>query len=722
MKKRTLSDDPSILEAVDNLSSMAELDIEELKVDTQTDQEEGLRVTTSRWLDPKSEERTLDSVKNTFKTVHKYLKHIYTKGHSELKDIDMQKGVQSILALATEAADKVDRCSSIFSHGKKRESIRESKEFKELEEFYQKKILKRFQEVLESEEAWKEEWEGEENVLDIERRGLKNLETVTRDHDYELFYITKEDGSKFYNKNLIRHIRLVADFDQIIGELQGEDPLVRVRVVLDKEAMLSAKTIFKMTQSQVNSWLKGAKHHRDAPLVSDLHKTLMALILSTNPRNLIGQTMGKSCLGYFEDFQKYLRELVEHVDYKAIIDNPPDDVDHFFHRMTTLIHTLSFHFFIHAIDQNDAFTFYHRIVEGHYKKDKDRTSHRNSLSFWNQILDDHEALYSELKQYPSGPLFKVLDILHDQDQELVFDPYLAQARSRALYDVHYLKNVATCMKLPAPLRQKEINKARILDEFRSALRHLADRKLEQKVLMINLQDRTSWQEFARCKALEDFRMNAEFKKYLYYVNLPKNTDFYLQSDLYIQNGDAKEFKQQLFEQVSSGSECGFCFPSNFKQEAINKFAKEIINKIHKEFFLGKGQLSRKNRLDFIEIFYFFFLLKVIDYEQPDYIAFTCKDGVDVSATASAGFYGFIKLLGKEQEWKEEEMDFFKTMLFTPALFLRERVVDIQRLSRTVSMLSVITGYAEMDQKKLVMNFKEFYSEKFLQSLSIKIAA
>lgn len=718
MTRDSLSKDPNILEAVDNLSSMADMNVEQLKMEKEADLGEGLQAGVTRWFDPKSEEKTYDSVKNTFKTVHKYLEHIYSKEQTALKDIDMQKGVQSILALAREAAAKVDRCSGIFSQGKKRESITESKEFRDLEEFYEKKILKKFQEVLESEQAWKEEWEKEEDVLDFERKGLKNLETVTRDRDYELFYITREDGTKFYNKNLVRHIRLVANFDQLIGELSGEDPLVKVRVVLDKEGMHSAAVIKKESFSQINAWLKGAKHHKEAPLVRDIHKTLMALLLASNSRNLIGQTSGKNCLGYFIDFQTYLRDIVSHVDYKSIIDNPPEDPDHFFHRMITLIHTLCFHYFIHQIDHNEAYSFFAKIIENHRKESIGAKSHSNSISFWNKLLDDHESLYLELKQFPSGPLFKVLDILHDQDASLTFDPYLAQSRSFVFYHLHYHQMSAPCLKFPCPIEQKTIDKASVLEEYRGCLRHLADRQQQEKVFLINFQDRTSWQEFARCKALEDFQINAEFNDYMVYLNLPKNTDFYLQSDIYISNNNAGEFKQVLLEQVISGQECGFSFPVGINPANIKTFAAKVIDIIHEHFFAGNELLSRKQRLDFIEIFYHFFILKMIDEISPDFIGFVCKDGVDVSSIGSSGFYAFAKMLSKNDEWKEEERDAFSAMIFAPALLLRERVIDIQRLSRIVSMLSVMTGALEVEKTAILKIFEGLFSEKFFSRLSV----
>lgn len=718
MAKDPTVEEHNILEAVDNLSSMAEMNVEQLKIEKASDLGEGIHIGSGRWFDPKNAEKTYNSVKSTLKTVHKYLQHIYKKESSELKDVAMQKGVQSILSLAREAASKVDRCRSIFSGQLPSQSITDSAEFRELEEFYQNKVLKKFQEVLASEEAWKEEWEKEEDVFDIERKGLKNLESVTRDKDYELFYISKEDGSKFYNRNLIRHIRLVANFDQLIGELHGDDPLIRVRNVLDKQAMLSAIKIKKECFAQISSWLKGAKHHKDGLLVRDMHKVLMSLLLASNARHLIANSSGKNCQSYFIDFQTYLREIVEHVDYKSLIDNPPDDPDHFLHATSTMIHSLCFHYLIHQIEYSSSYELFARIME-HTPKAGAQDSHLNPLSFWNELIEEHEALYTELKHFPSGPLFKVLDILKDQEENLAFDPYLDQSRPSLLYHMHYKQEEAGCLRFPCPTKQYFIDKADLLEEFKATLRHLADRRQDEKILMINLQDRTSWQEFARCKVLEDIKMDAEFQHYMQYTNLPKNTAYYLQSDIYVTNNDAKDFKDVLLEQVSSGSECGFIFPNGVEKRDLNSFANSCVNLIHEHFFGNKQLLSRKNRLDFIEIFYQFFMLKMIDQISPNWVGFVCKDGADVSSVQSGGFYAFIKMMSKQNQWTQEDKDFLRTMFFTPALLIRERVVDIQRFSRTISMLSVVMGGLEGKKESIVSAFNPLFSEKFFDRLDVK---
>ena len=153
MKKRDGAEQSSILEAVDNLSSMAELNLDELRAE-QHEKESLSHVQTSHWLDLKNQEKTINSVKDTFKTVHNYLRYVYKKEGSQIKDREVQEGIKSIMALAMEAAQNVDQCVQLFDN---KESVKDSREYRELIDFYENKLLKRFNEVLQSEEEWEEE-------------------------------------------------------------------------------------------------------------------------------------------------------------------------------------------------------------------------------------------------------------------------------------------------------------------------------------------------------------------------------------------------------------------------------------------------------------------------------------------------------------------------------------------------------------------------------------
>ncbi len=706
MKKGSI-EDPTILEAVDNLSSMAELNIEELKVERS---EEGGGARISRWLDLKDEAKTVESVKNTFKVVHKYLQHIYSTENQQLKDLQIQKGVKSIIALAEEAAHKIE-ASGVYFQGK--ELVTQSKEYLELMDFYQKKILKKFEDVIKLEEEWQQELGKVEDVADIERRGLKDLESVTRDRDYELFFITKEDGSKFYNRNLLRHVRLVTNFDHLIGNVAGDDPLLKIKMVQDKEALETARSFKEKLGKDLDGWFKEAGKFRDEEFVRLFYRAVMALLLASNPRNLLSRTTGKSSLIYFADFQYYLRATLSHMDYQSFVEGGGKELDPFYNSMLSLMHKLTFLFFVNPLDQSDALACFTRIIqEKENPKNKSTTS---SLFLWNRILDEHEELHRELMKFPSGPLFKVIDILHDKE-DVAFDPFIQYDRPQALFQLSMNGKRVTVTRMASPTRQKQIQEAKIIPEFTSALRHAVDHK--EKILLVNYQDRTSWKEYARTKELETLQNNAEVERALDVVTLPKNTEFYLQSEEYLKDTNAGGFKKVFFEQITSEENCGFSFPSYISHKDLYSFIKQAIEMTHSLFFGDKEELSRKNRLDFIEIVYQWILIKLLIETKASILTFSAKDGVDLPSAASFGFFAFLKLVGNDPLWKEEEKDFLNALVFVPALLIRERVIDRHPLSRMISMLSVLSAELELNRKKVSKTIAKLYAPHFSDGISV----
>jgi hypothetical protein len=689
MKQEDLIENSSILEAVDNLSSMAELNIEEFSHD-RNEKESLLHLSTANWLDLKNEEKTVESVKNTFKVVHNYLKYIYKKEATQIKDIEVQKGVKSIVSLATEAAAKVDEC---IKHFKDKKSVIHSKEYRDLIDFYNHKILKRFKEVIESEEAWEEEWSKEEDLADIQRRGLKDLESVTKDRDYELFYILKEDGTRFYSKNLLRHMRLVADFDLIIGSLSGDDPFLKVKLIQDRIAHEEAVFLKKQIKHDLDKWIKKAGKYRENYFVQLFYRSMLGLLLASNSQNLIVNKVGRGAIGYFSDFKNYLRAVLESIEYSQLIENPGEDEDRFFVELLNLIHKTAFTIHFFKPDYSDALSLLLRVI-GRKKK----TGVIGSFSLWNLVLDDHEALQSELKKFPSGPLFKVLDLFHGE-QPVGFDPYINGDEPTFIANLNIDKKEIGLILSAAPLHQNIITKATVTGEFLAALRHAKVEK--KKFLVINLEDRTSWKEYERSNVLETLQKNAEFSKCLEVVTIAKQTDFYYQSDEYLKLGKANDFKKIFSEQLRSKEVCGFYFPQKEATESNFKTFESIIDWIHERIFGGKKELSRKNRLDFIEIFYNFMIMNFIKKSDADYVVFLAKDSVDVSATSAASFYAFMKLIQSGSDWKEEENELFIETIFLRAFLIRERCVDAKAVSRAVSMLSVLSGELDANRVKIL---------------------
>jgi hypothetical protein len=250
------------------------------------------------------------------------------------------------------------------------------------------------------------------------------------------------------------------------------------------------------------------------------------------------------------------------------------------------------------------------------------------------------------------------------------------------------------LRFASPTQQPTINRVEILDEFRGFLRYMIAEKKGERHLLINLQDRLSWRELARSCVLEQLQNNQSFSSQLTVLTLPKETDFYHQKEVYeeLNKTDAfiKAFKEQLFD-----SEGGFFFPVKWHKEDILKFADSACISIHQYVFEGKNTLTRRNREDFIEIFYQLLIVKAIDLFDADSLSFTCKDALDTGAFASGIFYGFLQLLRGDLSSKED-IDFLKYLFYWPALSIRERASDPEQFFRAISALECF-GNALQDQ-------------------------
>jgi len=261
-----------------------------------------------------------------------------------------------------------------------------------------------------------------------------------------------------------------------------------------------------------------------------------------------------------------------------------------------------------------------------------------------------------------------------------------------------------------------INKAEssvLFEVFIIALRQL---KNSQNFLLINMQDRTSWQEHARCHALENLSNHPHMIEGFEVCSLTKHTPFYHQVEEYHDLSSAKEFMSLLQDQILNAAECGFYFPSNLGAIYIQDFVKNCVGLIHEHFFGKKGILSRKNRLDFIELLYFFLTLKMIDRISPTQMSFSCKDAIDTGAIAGAGFFAFIKLMSEDSVWSLEEEDFFVWMAQSSALMYRERLVRFEQYERMLSVLELLDSELSLHKKTILKAFEPLYGYAIFKHL------
>jgi 3-phenylpropionate/cinnamic acid dioxygenase small subunit len=670
----------------------------------------------SEWVSGEGPEPILEILELTYRAIHQHLIGLHDSPDMNWENEKTRKGIAAMMNLVGESVHKIEKFL-VTRMGRPLEGhVADREEFKSLQRFYHQQFAKKFPGGVEGEQAWGEEWaEGE--VLASEG-GLKDFETVKRDLEYELFYIRNEEGKPYFNKDLLRNIRLSCDFDAD-GDSFEEDPLLKIRAMQDRDLQASAGQILGECHPAIVDFFKVARKLEENELASSLGMAVMALMLATNPRHLIQNTMGKSCLQYFEDFHRFLRRAMRTSEYQKWIAYPPDASDRNAYLLLYLTHTLARSFFerVGGVKQ-EAIGLIHRTMR---RGEEIKQKGVKGDSVWNQFLLDDEKLRTWLSQFPNGPLFKILDLIReeqDEDAIVPFDPIGQDNLPARVYQLERRGRRTEVIRLPSPTKQTFINKVEILDEFRGFLRSLGGEKQGRKHLLINLQDRTSWKEYTRARALESLQMNAEFSHQLFVVTLPKHTDFYYQNNEYLNLNQAEDFIKAFQAQLATPEECGFFLPPQLKASELTRFTDTALPAIHELFFEKKNTLTRKNREDFIEIFYQFFILKCIDLLEPTSLSFTCKDAIDTGAAEQAAFYGFIKLLTSDFS-EREELDFLRWLLYAPALFIRERPIDPERLNRTIAALERFdSGMAEQG-KQVLKIFAELYHPQTMKTLDIK---
>lgn len=696
----------SFKDAMDNLSALASIDLtapgpigllgkHRIVVD-----EEEFPQLDIRWLSGEGSEVLLEVLDSTFRAIHDHLIRLSESPEMDWESERSRRAVAAMVALAGESAKRLERYLELRL-GKTAMGILEREELRALQDFYERKFSLQVK---------------EDEPHEVNDALLRNMEAVRSDQEYELFYIRKEDGSPYYSPELLRHMRLVCDVESE-GDSFEEDPLLQVRSMLDRDIQASAGQILANANTSIAELYKSFKRLVNNRLAVNLSSAATALFLAANPRNLLQNSSGKICQQYFADFLYFLRAALKTDEYQKLIAYPPEKSDKVAHLLLNLTHGLCDELFHRRGGvKQEAVGLIHRTARKGAEQPK--ATLKKGASLWSQLLIDDENYRARLAKFPSGPLFKILDLIRLEEEEPTpFDPIGQGNFPLYLFGVEIRSKQIAILHMPSPTKQLLINKVEMLDEIRGMLRSYNTSSAQRKHLAINLQDRTSWREYARCKALEELQKNAEFSSSLTVITIPKNTDFYLQSSEYLNVNAVDELMAVILKQLESPEECGFYFSPSFKTSELIRFAESVLPLIHRHFFDKKKVLTRRNREDFIEIFYQFLILKIIDQLQPTSVSFTCKDAIDVGAAQSACFYSFLKMLSHGFREKEE-IDYFRWLLYTPSLFVRERAIDAERMNRILTALERVDMSLQEDKKSILEDFAPLYHSQFFKSLKI----
>lgn len=673
----------ALLEALETLTSIADLDLES---------EDGIVVKdhlivegnkfyyrTFQWQGQAGETEPDSLLKKTFTIILKYLREYCEKQHHGfVTDKQSVEGIKSIMVLVGESARKLDRFTNLF-HDTKVKRVTSLKEYQKLQEFYLTRIARRV------DTSTLGQW-----ILGIAQSALSfkhnkvetkhlfvDLDSVKNDTDYEMFFMRKEDGSHFFNPRLIKNMKLVCDFGDSLKQMKQteEDYLADLDIWHDRFVQMSAKAMVKSLAPHIDRYYKEASTFKKRDFVNHINQALMALIVSSHPTHLLEKEPAKCCSEYFLDFQEFLIKALQSSEYQKLQAYPPKKKNTVVWGMIETIHAICYSLCMHM----DGFASLNPQLQALLVKGKELLKNQpNGKALSDKLTTGYLGLAELVKSHPFGPLAKVLDTIEDGDWH-AFDPMHQENIPQVLFH-----GVPTALlHLPSPTRQEYLDKIEINEEFKGFLLGMREKNEQDTFLMFNLQDRGSWKERARCVALEELQYHPDFINNLCVVTLTKDSEFYHQENSFSHNNQAKSFMKHFMAQLQ-GEDTGYYFTEELKEILFPKLAEEMMDQIHRTYFSEKNVLSKAQRQAFIEIFYLFLQLKLLELIKPVAFSFTCKDAIDTGGAASVQWLAFMMLL--QDKVDEERLELCLHML---PLLVRGRAITHDRFEAMINVIKTI---------------------------------
>ena len=717
----------SIADALETLSHIADLPLEGPLGFTEGEeplafQEMPALLHTVLWLHRKNAEHVMQVVRQSYRVILRYLNHFYKQEYGRLVTHSSVEGIKTIMVLVGESAQKLDKYTKMFVSTNAR-SVKESDEFRSLLTFYRKKIAPIA--VQESLEPWirlfPEKVVGAVSPVRVEgKKHLEHLffdlEAVKRDSDYELFSIRKENGSRFFDAELVRNMKLACNFEEPDAEKETMNPLEEITVWQDTSLRLLSQHLLRSNWNLIDLFIKKAIRFPEYEPAQMLLRAIMALMLAAGQGSGAHLVNHKGSSAYFADFQHFYRSLLISSDYRKLEAYPIRDETSIDASLIELSDRLAKELFSAHHQMTTDFDRFigELILSGRIPAEADvRTE-----GLVTQLGIDFEAFSRACTRFSHFPLLLDLELMQNQDLP-GFDPLLQQSLPSVLFELHPAGKQVKLLRMPSPTYQMYTRKAHVTDEFTAFIRHLSRDTKRPLFLLLNFQDRANWREHARAHALEEWQEKGGFAKNLLVVSMAKDGDLYNQTGPYSDMNRADAFIDSLVNQVHSHT-ASCLLPKTMEQELGRPFLHALASAIHRLFFAEKNVLTRDQRLNFIEMLYLFLQLKIIEIVHPDFVGFTCKDGLDLSTMHSIWFFIALKLLN-DRSFSIEEEQYVRTLAFGVPFMHRGRSVLASRFTRTYSaakaIASTIDGLgASAFKEHLLQELGPLYAEGTLSSV------
>lgn len=329
----------------------------------------------------------------------------------------------------------------------------------------------------------------------------------------------------------------------------------------------------------------------------------------------------------------------------------------------------------------NCYSFYENLIK-RFLPDLDENGKELSITDFTTI---EAAPRTEKMGYFTVEFKKLLGSIN-----VCFDPAYMGNIPHRLFSFGVGGRPITWIRTGTPTIETGLSKASINPEFRGYLQALS--RSNKKHLFISLQNlsprRVKGDESKRNQAL--IALQKEFTDHFRIVVLAQDSDFYKQKGC-PEIEKTIEFRKQFLAELFSGKDdSGFYFPEDWKSEnAFQKEVEDLFIHVHKIIYEGKDELSKQEKLDFIEIFYAYLAIFLTQYSQADCVNMSCKDAIDRAGKLNSLVLKLVMIMqGKANSSAHKRMH--RIWTHGPALFVKSQAIIGERRERLMSPFHIMT--------------------------------
>ncbi|MEI8365669.1 MAG: hypothetical protein WCF65_04540 [Parachlamydiaceae bacterium] len=285
-----------------------------------------------------------------------------------------------------------------------------------------------------------------------------------------------------------------------------------------------------------------------------------------------------------------------------------------------------------------------------------------------------------------------------------FDPHLQGNIPFVLGEVEINGKPVKLLRMGTPTMEYGFGAtAEIIPEFRGYVEGLALQG--QKHLYISLQNDKqklfyAGDESGRNSAIKE--LHHDYPDTFFAVVLAQDSRFYKQVDskgapLAVE--DSNLFKRKFFNELT-GENTGFYFPKTWTEDPDFQFGlHQLLEAVHHIAYEDKADLSAQEKKDFIEIYYSYLSIFLMEYSKADNANITCKDAIDRAGKLNSLVLKLIMMIQRKDEIPENKR-IHQVYTHAPAFLVKSQAIIHSRRDR------LLTALATMENQEVAERIRE----------------